>query len=562
MNLEVTRPQMRSIASHAVPPPSLPVLAEVVLLQCKKTARLCSSRLQSHLAIGSSLLAFSVRSVKSAELFPQVAEQIVQEGPNRRGNVIVFVIDSDSSFEDGIMVAEAVENLRLGHKCAVLFVDSLADLGTPHQVMESETSEAAAVSLHRIVARSFSPQEDAPRGQEASFFADCTSAYSAAAKFVFHLDVFQKPYCWFILRQALCTPDNVAVEDGIGGSRTEEKSLTYAQFVSASISLAEQMQREPFGVAEGTRVAILMEKGVDWLTAILACNILGAPFTIFDTRLNGAQAKHAWQIFEPSLVICRNRAAVARFVHAFTDDEGGEMFGRISTMEFSVTLASSTATLPIAPSEIALWMGRCAGLLEQPVLVDWTSGTSGKPKGTLHKNKVLTMALFWRLSELPCMSTQHDDVLAINLFGIWYWFYPLAIGMKTVVLPDELLYDHEELIHFFAKKRVTRWDCTTPTLLQAVVQYGRSFTGQDTAEGQAYAELVRMLKVATVGGEPLKLDLVQLLLGALPNTSIVNILSRWPFISPCASLPSLSLPLFRFPPVSRAPPLHLHLLLL
>ena len=86
---------------------------------------------------------------------------------------------------------------------------------------------------------------------------------------------------------------------------SEEKVLTYAQFALSAISLAKQLATKPLLVGKGTKVAILVEKSVDWLTAILACNLLGAPFTLFDTRNKLEQRKHVWRTWRPAVVICR-----------------------------------------------------------------------------------------------------------------------------------------------------------------------------------------------------------------------------------------------------------------
>jgi acyl transferase domain-containing protein/acyl-CoA synthetase (AMP-forming)/AMP-acid ligase II len=228
----------------------------------------------------------------------------------------------------------------------------------------------------------------------------------------------------------------------------------------------------------------------------------------------------------------RGAAEVADFVAAPTDAEGQELFYQILTIDFNGTTdtfygnpdsgSGDQGSTANTRETIARWMEHSAGLLEMPVHIDWTSGTSGQPKGVVMWNKCLTSMLFWHLSQLPAMDLD-DGVLGANLFGIWYWFYPLAVGLRTVIIPDEHLRDHEQLIMYFAQKKITRWDCTTPTLLQAVVQYGRSFA--DEEEGRAFADVVRTLKVVVVSGEALKLDLVKLLLEALPNTRVFNLLS-------------------------------------
>ena len=154
------------------------------------------------------------------------------------------------------------------------------------------------------VPREFAPtavlqSKDSKWQASRSFFADCPDAYSGVAKCVFELGVFQKPYIWFILHQALHQPAAgpgaaVALEDGVSGGRAAEKAVTYAEFAAAAISLAEQLAEKPFEVGRGSRLGILIEKGVDWLIAIAACNLLGAPFTALDARHTLLQRKHVW----------------------------------------------------------------------------------------------------------------------------------------------------------------------------------------------------------------------------------------------------------------------------
>jgi hypothetical protein len=250
------------------------VLAEVVLLQCKERGCLCAARLRSQFPVG--LVKFFAADVPRLSTgrpgFPNESRlagmrRVLRtlSSSTKSGSCLVFIVDSArDSLEDAVAVAAVARELAPG-TCAVLcFDDSGADeLDTPHSVEEIGTGGAAfegtdsqapgepsaeitggdEPTVHRFVARPFVPQqEDAKWSQATSFFADCacrtlhvflqldsappvrsdtenfiagTSAYSAAAKFVFQLHVFQRPYSWFILRQALLAPsDTIAVEDG------------------------------------------------------------------------------------------------------------------------------------------------------------------------------------------------------------------------------------------------------------------------------------------------------------------------------------------------------------
>ena len=61
---------------------------------------------------------------------------------------------------------------------------------------------------------------------------------------------------------------------------------------------------------------------------------------------------------------------------------------------------SSFASVPERQDKVGVWMERCAGLVEEACFIDWTSGTSGNPKGSLMWNKHLTNMLLWHLSQV------------------------------------------------------------------------------------------------------------------------------------------------------------------
>ena len=105
-------------------------------------------------------------------------------------------------------------------------------------------------------------------------------------------------------------------------------------------------------------------------------------------------------------------------------------------------------------------------LSESFAFIDWTSGTStGKPKGVAMWHRHLTNMLLWRWSQLPMKSNslqnivqnsgasienqqpelEQDDVCAVNLFGLWYWWYPIAMGCTTVVIPNYMQQDVKQV---------------------------------------------------------------------------------------------------------------------
>ena len=67
----------------------------------------------------------------------------------------------------------------------------------------------------------------------------------------------------------------------------EEQSLSYSELVLRATTMANVL-REQFGIVAGSRVALLLPKNVEWIVAMLACELLGAPYSQFDDRLDVA----------------------------------------------------------------------------------------------------------------------------------------------------------------------------------------------------------------------------------------------------------------------------------
>ena len=75
-------------------------------------------------------------------------------------------------------------------------------------------------------------------------------------------------------------PDRVAVQ-------TPERTLTYAELRDAAIGAAGELQS--WGVRRGSRVALALAAGVDFLIAFHGCLVAGAVAVPVDLRLTEAE---------------------------------------------------------------------------------------------------------------------------------------------------------------------------------------------------------------------------------------------------------------------------------
>lgn len=159
------------------------------------------------------------------------------------------------------------------------------------------------------------------------------------------------------------TPDKPAII-------TDSETITYRDFSARISSMASALERQA-GIGPGDRVAHLGENSVQQLTLLFACARLGAILVTLNWRL--APPEHLYQLQDsaPKALFAdhsffghvrriREELQDMRFFGIGTRDEGWEV-------------------LPEGDGAVAI----PSPGYEAPVLLVYTSGTTGKPKGAL-----------------------------------------------------------------------------------------------------------------------------------------------------------------------------------
>lgn len=204
--------------------------------------------------------------------------------------------------------------------------------------------------------------------------------------------------CQLIERNAAFTPDKTAI-------RFHDEALTYAAFACRIQHCASALQSE-LGVRPGDRVAILSLNRPDYLVLLYACARLGAMLVPMNWRLS---------IPEQLFILQDAGANVLVLEHAFAD----VIPELIQSMPETVVIG-----LDFEPANGR----RLSGLLEyndgqlrhgradlaSPLLIVYTSGTTGRPKGAVLRQE----ALFWNavMSQHMHNLTSDDHVLTVLPF--------------------------------------------------------------------------------------------------------------------------------------------------
>jgi len=246
--------------------------------------------------------------------------------------------------------------------------------------------------------------------------------------------------------RAQVDPQRIAIEEGA-------QRWNYAQFNTRVNQLAAVLHAD--GVVRGDRVAILSENRHEYLELIFAAAKLGAIVAALNWRLADAELAHGVQLVTPKLALVSSRYAATfqRVTH-----------GRVSTIafgsEYEARLAQALACEPQTVVEP-----------EDGLLILYTSGTTGLPKGALISHRAALARMYVALLD---WNLQRDDA-----FTAWTPLFhmgaadqsisTLLVGGKVVVVDG---FDVERMLDS-AENEVQWWFILLPGVIEQVIDAAR-----------------------------------------------------------------------------------------
>lgn len=248
------------------------------------------------------------------------------------------------------------------------------------------------------------------------------------------------------------TPDKVALVDDYG-------SITYREAEVASNRLARWLAAT--GVLRGDRVALILPNGIPFIVAELAVLRLGAVKVPLNIRFAAPEVLQALADCAPTILIAtpdyaaRVQAERARVssLHAIIAVDG-VVAGCADYGE--IIAAGDGSTIPARPYGD-----------DDPVLIRYTGGTTGRPKGVVHTHRSYLAVVLDVVRENALVE---DDValhlghLSHGLNFMWPAWYLLG---ATQVLRER--FDPAATWNDFAHHRIT-WVYMVPTMVHMLLE--------------------------------------------------------------------------------------------
>jgi surfactin family lipopeptide synthetase A len=222
--------------------------------------------------------------------------------------------------------------------------------------------------------------------------------------------------------QVLKTPDAIAVS-------CADRQLTYQQLNDRANRWAHQLVER--GVAAETLVALLGDRNIDFLTAMLAVFKAGGAYLPLNPQHPVDRIHQVLEQSQAPLVLCGSQ------YRALIDNSRQSI-----VLEDLDKVAASSDNLPI----------RCTP--DNLAYVIFTSGSTGKPKGAMLEQRGMLNHLYAKVTDLQLTSADVVAQTASQTFdiSIWQFLVALLVGGRVEIVPPETVADPVLLVELVVGK--------------------------------------------------------------------------------------------------------------
>ncbi len=281
-------------------------------------------------------------------------------------------------------------------------------------------------------------------------------------------------------------PDAVAVVCG-------DRQWTYRELNARANRLGRALLAR--GVRREDVVAVVMERDLEWVAAVLAVYKSGGAYLPLEPHFPAGRIATALSRSECRLVLTEERSST-------TLDQALETLPGIERLLVDAAWAEDHADgdlgVPVAPDQLAYLL--------------FTSGSTGEPKGVMCEHAGLLNHLFAKVEDLGIAEGEVVPQTGPQCFdiSIWQMVAGLVLGGRTLVVPQEVVLDVERFVDTIVDGRA------------AVVQVVPSYLDVIVSYLEQHPRELPDLHTVCPTGDFLKKELVQRWFGVQPGIPVVN----------------------------------------
>ncbi|MEZ5152589.1 class I adenylate-forming enzyme family protein [Rhodococcus zopfii] len=249
---------------------------------------------------------------------------------------------------------------------------------------------------------------------------------------------------------------------------TANRRLTFTEHADAVAAVATAL-RDDHGVGKGDRVAILAANSPEWIVTFWAAQCLGAIAVGLNSWWTPKEIEHGVNLVRPTVIVADAKRAASL---ANAEASG---FSVLTVEEDLPRIVADRAGADLPTADVDE---------DDPAVILFTSGTSGRPKGAVHSQRnLLAVVDYHRFSDALVAQmygrTYDDSVPSESRYLLTSPLFHIAslhnltvprLATGSAVVMTEGGFDVDKVFGLIERERVTNWGAV-PTMAARMLEH-------------------------------------------------------------------------------------------